>query len=120
MRGLELLMWMVLIGGLLILAGFDWLQSRRDTDGEGPVFLHGDRLIHEGPVCVQWAANTGWVLEHEGTMLHLSDRDGVEFGDWDADETPNCPFCGENLYIETKEGVLMDPWDWWYPVGRPF
>ncbi len=72
------------------------------------------RLSHEVPDCDWWKGQQ-FTLHHESEsdLVFLTGTTSKgEYGDWDRDETPNCPECSENLYIEKPDGEFVDPWDW--------
>jgi len=83
---------------------------------EEPQSTNSHRLVHEQPDCDFWTANaTGMSLMLEDGLLVL-ELVKMKLGDWDGDESPNCPLCGENLYIEAPDGRLVEPKVWFEQV----
>ncbi|RLA44342.1 MAG: hypothetical protein DRR06_09900 [Gammaproteobacteria bacterium] len=83
---------------------------------DAPQSTNSHRLMHDSPDCEWWTANaTVLSLMHEEELLVL-EMVGMRIGDWDGDEAPNCPLCGENLYIETPDGQLIQPKVWFEQV----
>ncbi len=74
------------------------------------------KLTHDQPGCVEWMSNTPHKLEYERGLIYIYSGTKL-MGDWDTDEAPNCPWCGDNLYIETPDGELIDPWTWFTKVN---
>jgi len=77
-----------------------------NTEESQPEIIHDDQV---GTPCQAWYDNV-WMLDYDYEVIHLLRKDGIGVsheGDWDDDETPNCPYCGANIFVTYLNKVYM-------------
>ncbi len=78
-----------------------------NTEELQPEIIHDDQVRTP---CPEWYDNV-WMIEYDYGVVHLTRKNGLgisEEGDWDEDESPNCPYCGANILIAYR-GKTYEP-----------